>query len=158
MGYLTDPLDSGFLTKHENDICHCTRNMCAVQPDLLLDRVAHTCYGFFDPYVLFENLAVVVTTVALFGSGVVCILWSPFGFSSEGYEYMHWRCDHDYICRAEGYDRSCLRCGRCYIPALLGHSLGSSLHLEPSPLRPGGRQPYSGAPSGGGGCRPFSPL
>ena len=36
-----------------------------------------------------------------------------------------------------------------------GHSLGSMLQLEPSPLRPGGRQPYIGAPSGGGGCRPF---
>ena len=59
--------------------------MCAVQPDLLLDRVAHTGYGLFDPYVLFENLAVVVTTVALFGSGMVCRLSSPFGFSSEGY-------------------------------------------------------------------------
>ena len=65
MGSLTYPLDYGFLTNYENDICHSSRNMCAVQPDLLLDRVAHTYYGFFDPYVFFENLAVVLTMVAL---------------------------------------------------------------------------------------------
>ena len=70
----------------------------------------------------------------------------------------HWRCGRDYISRGKGYNRRGLGCGRCYNPALLGHSLGSTLHLEPSPLRPGGRQPYSGAPSGGGGCRPFFSL
>ena len=68
----------------------------------------------------------------------------------------HWRCGRDYISRGKGYKWRRLGCGRCSNPALVGHSLGSSLHLEPSPLRPGGRQPYSGAPSGGGGCRPFS--
>ena len=36
-----------------------------MQPDLLLDRVARTYYGFFDPYVFFVNLAVVLTMVAL---------------------------------------------------------------------------------------------
>ena len=49
--------------------------------------------AFFGVRSVSAAKAMVVTTVALFGSSVVCRLWSPFGFSSEGYEYMHchWR-------------------------------------------------------------------
>ncbi len=108
------------------------------------------CFFMHDNATVYIKVQLLCMIIVLVAIGIsLTIVWQSRQ-STLGVNWCYW----DLIGNPLAKQAVNIWSGRFMCCSLQGHSLDSMLHMESSPLRPGGQRPYNGATSVGGGRWP----